>query len=96
MESYSEEAGWDEFLALCLRAKSVKVLDKLFSLYLTQKEQQSVAMRDLIIRELLKGEKTQREMAKTLRVSIAKITRGSNSLKLIDEDLKQLLKGSDV
>ncbi len=72
MESYSAEAGWQEFLALCLRAKSVKVLDKIFRLYLTQEEQQAMAMRDLIIRELLKGEKTQREMAKALHVSIAK------------------------
>jgi Trp operon repressor len=30
-------------------------------------------------------------MAKDLHVSIAKITRGSNSLKLIDADLKNLL-----
>lgn len=97
MDSYSEEAGWQEFLELCLRAKSTKALDKVFKLYLTQEEQQAVAMRSLIVRELLKGEKTQREMAKTLHVSIAKITRGSNSLKLIDEDLKQLLlKDSDV
>lgn len=96
VDLYTEETGWREFLQLCLRAKSEKALDKLFRLYLTQEEQQAVAMRDLIIRELLKGEKTQREMAKVLHVSIAKITRGSNSLKLIDKDLKQLLKGSDV
>ncbi len=92
MTSYSEQTGWKEFLALCLKAKSIKSLDKLLRLHLTQEEQQAVAMRYLIVRELLKGEKTQRDMAKTLHVSIAKITRGSNSLKIIDEELKVLLK----
>ncbi|MFA6037178.1 MAG: trp operon repressor [Legionellales bacterium] len=91
MESYSEQTGWDGFLKLCLKAKSVTALDKLMRLQLTQEEQQAVAMRYLIIKELLKGEKTQREMARDLHVSIAKITRGSNSVKLIDEELKMLL-----
>lgn len=95
MQSYSEKTGWAEFLELCLKAKTPKVLDKLFRLHLTQEEQQAVAMRCLIVRELLKGEKTQRDMAKTLHVSIAKITRGSNSVKLIDNELKQLLQSTD-
>ncbi len=91
MERYSEQAGWREFLGLCLEANSIESLDKLLRLHLTSEEQQAVAMRYLIIRELTKGEKTQRDMAKTLHVSIAKITRGSNSLKLIDDELKALL-----
>lgn len=96
MHVYSEETGWDEFLRLCQQAQSTQALDKLLRLHLTQEEQQAVATRYLIIRELLKGEKTQRDMAKDLHVSIAKITRGSNSLKLIDADLKSLLiKGVD-
>lgn len=96
MNTYSEASGWQEFLSLCHKTKTTQTLDKLLRLYLTQEEVQAISMRDLIVRELLKGEKTQREMAKTLHVSIAKITRGSNSLKLIDEDLKQLLKGENV
>jgi TrpR family trp operon transcriptional repressor len=91
MQAYSEETGWRQFLELCLRAKSPEDLDKIFRLHLTKEEQQAVAMRYLIVRELLKGEKTQRDMARALQVSIAKITRGSNSMKLIDQELKDLL-----
>lgn len=91
MEPYSESSGWDGFLKLCLQTKSIDNMDKLLRLHLTQEEQQAVAMRYLIIQELLKGEKTQREMARDLRVSIAKITRGSNTVKLIDPKLKKLL-----
>ncbi|MCB1084045.1 MAG: trp operon repressor, partial [Simkania sp.] len=57
-------------------------------------ERVDLSKRILIVQELLNGEKTQREMAKDLQVSIAKITRGSNELKGIDEKLKQFLKRS--
>lgn len=90
--SYSEKAGWKEFLEFCQQADSAKTLDKILRLYLTPEEQQAIAMRYLIVRELLAGEQTQREMAKNLQVSIAKITRGSNMVKLMDDELKTLLK----
>lgn len=91
MQDYSEASGWQGFLALCLKARSAEDLDKIFRLHLTQEEQQAVAMRYLIVRELIKGEKTQRDMARDLHVSIAKITRGSNSVKLIDQRLRDLI-----
>lgn len=92
MSEYSEETGWRQFLALCLRAGTAENLDKIMELYLTQEEREAVAGRYLIVRELLKGELTQRDMAQKLQVSIAKITRGSNGLKIIDDELTQLLR----
>ncbi|HLF67623.1 MAG TPA: trp operon repressor [Gammaproteobacteria bacterium] len=91
MDHNSEEAGWREFLQLCLHVDDVTTLDKLLRLHLTQEEQEAIAMRCLIVRELLKEEKTQRVIAQALQVSIAKITRGSNSLKLVDPDLRAYL-----
>ncbi len=91
MDNYSEKTGWREFLQLCKEANSIDILEKLLRLHLTQEEQEAVAMRCLIVRELLKEDKTQRVIGKTLQVSIAKITRGSNSLKLIDSELKTFL-----
>lgn len=87
----SEEDGWRGFLKLCLEAKSPKALDELFGLFLTAEERADMATRFTIVRELVRGKKTQREMAKDLKVSIAKITRGSNSLKIISKDLRRLL-----
>lgn len=91
MPTFSKQAGWDAFLTLCQQADSKEKLEKIFSLHLTQEEREDIAMRYLIVRELLKGELTQRDMADKLGVSIAKITRGSNALKTIPEDFKACL-----
>ena len=80
--------GWDEFLKLCHEASSVSQLNELFDLLFTLEEKEQLAMRVRLVKELLKGEKTQREMAHDLNVSIAKITRGSNALKTADSELK--------
>ncbi len=73
--------AWHDFLELCLATKDTKLLSDLFDLLLTIEEKDSIAMRTMIVRDLVKKKKTQREIAKDLQVSIAKITRGSNALK---------------
>jgi TrpR family transcriptional regulator, trp operon repressor len=86
------QAGWSSFLNLCLASKNETMLSSLFELLLTQEEKESIAMRYLIVVELLKQEKTQRGMAEELHVSIAKITRGSNELKRMPALLIDFLK----
>ena len=86
----SEVDGWEVFLGLCRRAQDGGGLDELFWLLLTPEEREDIKKRALIVKELLKGKKTQRQIAKDLRVSIAKITRGSNVLKEISVDLRRL------
>jgi TrpR family trp operon transcriptional repressor len=73
--------GWNQFVELCLCTQDKKDLLNLFDLFLTPEEKDNLALRFLIIRELLSREHSQRDMAKNLNVSIAKITRGSNELK---------------
>lgn len=80
-----------EFCALCLKAKDEKELKKLFHLFLTHEERESLSARFLIVKALLEKEMTQREISERYKVSIAQITRGSNSLKIIDEDLAKFL-----
>ena len=86
----SEVDGWRRFLELCRGAKGAKELDELFWLLLTTEERKDISTRTLIVQELVRGEKTQREIAKDLGVSIAKITRGSNFLKMATEKLRRL------
>ncbi len=86
MHSYHK--GMGQFIDLCLLTKDKKTCSFLFDLFLTHEEKTDLGMRILIIKELLNGKKTQREIAEDLNVSIAKITRGSNELKRID--MKQL------
>ena len=63
----------------------------LFDLFLTKAEQEDIALRYNIITELLSGKKTQREIAKEFHVSIAKITRGSNALRITDQKIKKII-----
>ncbi|HAB99229.1 MAG TPA: trp operon repressor [Parachlamydiales bacterium] len=91
MRDEFEEDGWRGFLTLCSSAETPDELGELLWLFLTPEERKDVATRYLIVRELIDGKKTQRDLAKELGVSIAKITRGSNFLKLINEKLRRRL-----
>lgn len=86
------EAGWNQFIKLCLATKNEKMLSSLLDLLLTQEEKESIAMRYLIVVDLLKQEKSQRSIAEDLHVSIAKITRGSNELKRMPPPLIKFIK----
>lgn len=84
-------SGWQLFLQLCQHVKNSEQLNALFSFLFTAEEKQHISTRILLVQELLKGKRTQREIAKTLNISIAKITRGSNNLKQLNENFKKYL-----
>jgi TrpR family trp operon transcriptional repressor len=83
--------GWHDFLSLCLAAKDEKSLSELLDFILTPEERESISTRCLIVKALLAKQLTQRDIAKSLQVSIAKITRGSNELKRISRKLERFL-----
>ncbi len=91
MTQKSDEDGWRGFLSLCSKGKNPEDYKDIFWLVLTPEERNAIGTRYLIFKELIKGEKTQREMAKDLGVSIAKITRGSNFLKTVNKNLRRML-----
>lgn len=86
-----EKVGREHFLSLCAGLSSDNELAQWFDLFFTPDERHIMVHRYLIVKALLKGGKTQREIAKYLKVSIAKITRASNALKETDETFKELL-----
>ncbi len=86
------QKGLDGFIELFLLAKDKKTSALILELFLTPEEIVDLERRFYIIKELLKNEKTQRQLAKDLQVSIAKITRGSNELKRINPKLLMYLK----
>jgi len=92
MNSTFFKKGWDRFIRYCTNISSDDMTSQFMDLILSSEERDSIAMRILLVEELLKGRKTQREIAESLGISISKITRGSNNLKLISKDLKDLLK----
>jgi TrpR family trp operon transcriptional repressor len=87
-----QKKGLHAFIDVCLATKDKKDLSDLFDLFFTPEEKSDLALRFLIIEELLKGNKTQREIAKDLNVSIAKITRGSNELKRMNSYILKSLR----
>ena len=87
-----EKKGWQLFIKLCVTASKKGNLEQLLQFLLTDEEVAQLEKRVLLVQALLSEEATQREIAKNLQVSISKITRGSNSLKHIDIDLKKFLR----
>lgn len=64
---------------------------ELLELFFTPNELEQLSARFEIIKGLIRAEKTQREIAEDLQLSIAKITRGSNELKRRSESLHAYL-----
>lgn len=91
MEELSEK-GWQGFLNLCVKIQHSDELKQVFDLFFTIEEKETFAARFLIIKSLVEGKLTQREIAAQSKVSIAQITRGSNALKIISPELKKALK----
>lgn len=86
-----KQKGLKEFIDLCLDSQDENQLAALFDLFFTEEEKSALALRFLLVRELLKQENSQRAIAKRLNISIAKITRGSNELKRINKTLLKYL-----
>jgi TrpR family trp operon transcriptional repressor len=84
--------GWRGFIKLCAQVKSEEELKELFDLFFTLEEKEVLAGRYAIVKTLLEEKLTQREIAEKMNVSISKITRGSNALKIISNKLREALK----
>lgn len=87
-----DEDGWAMFLDLCVKTKESSCLEGFLNLLLTIEEKEHLASRMQIIKALLSEKLSQREISEQLRVSISQITRGSNALKIINDDLLNFLK----
>lgn len=90
MKDY-DKAGWKDFINLCKHVKGDPLFEEVLDFFFTLEEKEHLSKRILLVRELLKAEKTQREISKELNISIAKITRGSNALKQASKQLKNYL-----
>ena len=79
---------WTKLLA---EVSGPEELSLLVPLLLSPEELNAISGRILVYKELLHGEKSQREIAKEHKISIATITRGSNNLKAMSGAEKKLL-----
>ncbi|RZR05445.1 trp operon repressor [Vibrio vulnificus] len=99
MSQQPEYTDWQQIVDLVKHSVEQKQHDMLLTMLMTPDEREALVSRVNIVRELLKGELSQRQISQMLGVGIATITRGSNELKLkSDEDkarLNQLLEGTN-
>lgn len=94
MRSKQIEEGWRKFLKLSSNIKTTEMAELLFNLLLTLEEKEMLGQRILIIKALMDGKMTQREIAEKYGVSISQITRGSNALKVVDAETLKFLKAN--
>lgn len=83
---------WSQFAELVLKSKNEAEVIELLNFFLTAAEQDSLIKRSMLVGELLKGEKPQREIAARLGLSISKITAGSNALKRTSGAFRERMK----
>ena len=86
-----KEKEWLDLLAKMFQISDTRTAKEFFDLFLTYAEREDLPKRVRIVEELLKGELTQREISRTLKVSIANVTRGANAIKASRFDVNKLI-----
>ena len=84
MESMESEC-WVQVIKLLQRQQDAQALQALMGVLLTREEREAVGTRLAIMRALLTANESQREIARRVGVSIAKVTRCSNFLKTLSD-----------
>lgn len=91
MSQEPEFKDWQQVIDLIGRSSECKQHGMLLTMLLTRDEREALVARVNIIRELLKGDLSQRQISQMLGVGIATITRGSNELKSKNDGEKQAM-----
>ena len=91
MKKKQVSCGWQKLFDWMESAQEVGLSNDLMRFLLTPEEYESIALRTLLIEDLLLKEKPQRQIAADHQISIAKITRGSNALKATSQELMTFL-----
>ena len=82
---------WRSFVKLCATL-SEDELTELFSLFLTVAERDDITDRYIILTTMLNSNMTHREIASGFNISLAKVSRGSNAIKVAEEYYPGIIK----
>ncbi|HAS63749.1 MAG TPA: trp operon repressor [Vibrio sp.] len=91
MSQQPEYTDWQQVMDLIKHSTETEQHEMLLTMLLTPDERESLVARVNIVRELLKGELSQRQISQMLGVGVATITRGSNELKSKSNDEKKAI-----
>lgn len=84
------EQGFEELCSLIIKSKDKDFLMDFLASLLTPAEKKDIANRWLLVKEIANG-KSQRDIAKSFKMSLCKITRGSKELKKQNSPFKKML-----
>ncbi|WP_395947332.1 trp operon repressor [Caedibacter taeniospiralis] len=82
------ESDWKSLVALLQQTKEKVEMNTLLDFLLTLEEKHQLANRYALAKAMIVAQKPQREIAKDLGVSISTVTRCSNALKLLPNEIK--------
>ncbi|MDQ5921364.1 MAG: TrpR family transcriptional regulator, trp operon repressor [Pseudomonadota bacterium] len=85
-----QNPAWQAFVDKLLQLKTKEQLNEFLNVLLTLSEIDELSKRHAIICALLRNDKTQREIARDLKVSIANVSRGANELKTCSDQVKEM------
>ncbi|WP_234977487.1 trp operon repressor [Ferrimonas marina] len=91
-EKMMAEARWNQVVGLIAEQSTQEQVSTLLGALLSHDEKLAVGGRLAVFKALLEGRISQRQIAADLGVSIATITRASNTLKSMDEDARLTLR----
>ncbi|WP_192483577.1 MULTISPECIES: trp operon repressor [Cysteiniphilum] len=83
------ESNWKNLVKLLQQTNDETEMTKLLDFLFTLEEKNQISNRYALAELMILGEKPQREIAKNLGVSISTVTRCSNALKVLPDEIKQ-------
>jgi TrpR family transcriptional regulator, trp operon repressor len=87
----ARDKDWTDLLGKMFKITDVKSAAAFCEIFFTYAEREDLPKRVRIVEELIKGELTQREISRTLKVSIANVTRGANAIKASRYNVSKLI-----
>ncbi|AIT09557.1 Trp operon repressor [Candidatus Francisella endociliophora] len=84
------DKGWNELVNILAEKTNPSDISTICEFLLTKEEKEQLNKRVLLTKELLKKEKSQREISKEIGISICTVTRCSNALKDCSIKIKEI------
>jgi TrpR family trp operon transcriptional repressor len=84
--------SWRKLITILSEAKTKSEMSALCDFLFTAEERQQLENRVLLTSALIDAKMSQREVAKSIGVSISTVTRCSNALKRVDDNVKEQFK----
>lgn len=91
-EAFSSNGGWDKLIMILSKIRTKNEMNAICNFLFTFEEKEQFGNRILLAQALIDQNSSQREIAKSIGVSISTVTRCSNALKTANTIVKEHFK----